>query len=276
MPRRSTKSRASPLGRPTGYPERYDASLLCSMPRAPQREALGLTGAPPFRGVDLWTAYEITWLDPRGKPELAVGHVSVPADSPRLVESKSLKLYLGSFAQEKLAGRAEVARRIQADLERACGASITVELESAGNARARRDDLPGESLDAIAIETDAYRPAPAFLTAAGPAVDESLHTALFRSCCPVTAQPDYGDVLIRYRGPRIDREGLLKYLVSYRGHAAFHEACVESIFVDVLRRCAPAALSVYARFLRRGGIDINPFRSNFESAPPEHVRTRRQ
>jgi 7-cyano-7-deazaguanine reductase len=267
---------ASPLGRSTDYPERYDASLLYSMPRAPQREASGLSGELPFRGFDLWTAYEITWLDPRGKPQIAVGRMSVPADSPRIVESKSLKLYLGSFAQEKLADRGEVARMIDADLARACGASVAIELEPAGDSPAPLESLPGESLDELQIETDAYAPTPAFLAAGGPHVDETLRTALFRSLCPVTAQPDVGDMMIRYRGPRIDRSGLLKYLVSYRRHAAFHEACVESVFVDVLKRCAPMALTVYARFLRRGGIDINPFRSNFETRPPERVRTRRQ
>jgi 7-cyano-7-deazaguanine reductase len=244
------------------------------MPRAPQRDALGLAGALPFRGVDLWTAYEISWLDVAGKPQLAVGHLSVPADSPRLAESKSLKLYLGSFAQETL-DRAEAVRRMEADLGRACGAAVRVDLVGASD-RSDLQDLPGESLDELPIATDVYEPAPRFLEASGPQVEETLRTALFRSRCPVTAQPDYGDVMIRYRGPRIDRTGLLRYLVSYRTHAAFHEACVESIFVDVLRRCAPSALTVYARFLRRGGIEINPFRSNFEPEPPALIRTFRQ
>ena len=266
-------SNAPPLGRATDYPERYDPALLYSMPRAAQREALGLSGALPFRGIDLWTVWEITWLDARGKPEIAVGHVSVPADSPRLIESKSLKLYLGSFAQEKL-DRTEAARRMESDLGRACGAGVRVDLLSAE--RESSLPLPGESLDGLSIATDLYELAPDVLTAGGPAVEETLTTALFRSRCPVTAQPDYGDVMIRYRGPRIDRAGLLRYLVSYRTHAAFHESCVESIFVDVLHRCTPGALTVYARFLRRGGIDINPFRSDFETQPPVHVRTSRQ
>jgi 7-cyano-7-deazaguanine reductase len=263
-----------PLGRATDYPERYDPALLHSMPRAPQREALGLAGELPFRGVDLWTAYEISWLDAGGKPQLAIGYLGVPADSPRLVESKSLKLYLGSFAQEKL-DRAEAVRTMEADLARACGAGVRVDLAGASD-RSDIAALPGESLDELPIATDVYEPAPRFLEASGAAVEETLRTALFRSRCPVTAQPDYGDVMIRYRGPRIDHAGLLRYLVSYRTHAAFHEACVESIFVDVLRRCAPSALTVYARFLRRGGIDINPFRSNFEVQPPGSARTPRQ
>jgi len=266
----------SPLGKATDYPERYDPRLLFSMARAPQREALGLTGALPFAGVDLWTAYEITWLDSHGKPELAVGRFRVPAESPNIFESKSLKLYLGSFAQEKLADRSEATRIIEADLSRACRAPVAVELMPVASSATELKALPGESLDGLALATDVYEPDPRSLQTAGPPTTETLHSALFRSRCPVTGQPDSGDVMIRYRGQRIDRSGLLRYLVSYRRHAAFHESCVERIFLDVLKACAPEALSVYARFLRRGGIDINPFRSNFEAAPSGAMRTERQ
>ena len=265
----------SPLGKATDYPERYDPSLLFSMPRAPQREALGLTDVLPFTGIDLWTAYEITWLDANGKPALAVAHFRVPAESPRLVESKSLKLYLGSFAQENLTGPSEFSRMVESDLTRACGADVLVELASVADSAAEAP-LPGESLDGLSLATDVYDPRPELLIARGPQVEETLRSALFRSRCPVTAQPDYGDVMIHYRGRAIDRAELLRYLVSYRRHPAFHENCVERIFVDVLHRCAPQALSVYARFLRRGGIDINPFRSNFERSPPPRIRTVRQ
>jgi 7-cyano-7-deazaguanine reductase len=267
---------ASPLGKATDYPERYDPALLFAMPRAHAREALGMGGAAPFRGADLWTAYELTWLDARGKPQLALLKFSVPADSPRLAESKSIKLYLGSFAQEKLAGSQELAARIESDLSGACGASVAVAISPFANAAGRIDALPGESLDELGIDTNVYEPEPSFLVAAGPEHDETLRTSLFRSRCPVTSQPDYADVMIRYRGPRIDRSGLLRYLVSYRRHPAFHESCVERIFIDVLRRCRARDLTVYARFLRRGGIEINPFRSNFEPVPDEPSRTLRQ
>ncbi|MDQ2962301.1 MAG: NADPH-dependent 7-cyano-7-deazaguanine reductase QueF [Pseudomonadota bacterium] len=266
----------SPLGKPTDYPERYDPALLFPVARASQREALGLHGQLPFGGVDLWTAYEITWVDAHGKPQVAIGEFRVPADSPSLIESKSLKLYLGSFAQEPASGD-EIARRLEADLAHACGTKLTIALSPAANtAGAGFAALPGESLDEIALATDVYEPDPGSLTAGGEIVDETLRSALFRSRCPVTGQPDYGDVMIRYRGSRIDRAGLLRYLISFRRHAAFHESCVERIFVDILGRCAPRRLTVYARFLRRGGVDINPFRSNFEPAPPEGVRTSRQ
>jgi 7-cyano-7-deazaguanine reductase len=276
MHRHPITSASSPLGQPTDYPERYDPALLFAMPRAPQREALGIEGAMPFAGSDFWTAYEITWLDARGKPQLAVGRFEIPADSPRLVESKSLKLYLASFAFEKL-DRRELARRVQADLTQVCDAAVTVELAPVTAGLAAEPSMrPGEALDDLEVAVDRYNPEPAYLEAAGPDVEETLHSALFRSRCPVTGQPDYGDVLIRYRGPRIERSGLLRYLISYRRHAAFHEACVERIFVEVQRRCSARDLTVYAQFLRRGGIEINPFRSNFEPTPPGLERTVRQ
>jgi 7-cyano-7-deazaguanine reductase len=275
VPIESSGAAASPLGRPTAQPERYDPAILFSMPRAPQREALGILGAPPFRGIDLWTAYELSWLDPQGKPQVALGRFRVPAESPQIVESKSLKLYLGSFAQERIAGPGDLSSRIESDLSRACGAVVDVAVSPCETAFVI-GPLPGESLDEIAIRIDAYEPEPSLLSASGEDVEETLRTALFRSRCPVTGQPDYADVMIHYRGPRLDRSGLFRYLVSYRRHAAFHEDCVERIFVDILRRCQSRHLTVYARFLRRGGLDINPFRSNFEALSASDPRTVRQ
>jgi 7-cyano-7-deazaguanine reductase len=267
----------SPLGKPTTYPDRYDPGLLFRIDRAEQRRTIGVRDKLPFGGVDLWNAYEITWLDPGGKPRVAIGEFRVPCDSPVLVESKSLKLYLGSFAQEPFAAQDELAQRIQADLSAACGAPVAVTLAAPDHACVGGlADLPGESIDAMAIAPIPYAPDPAALDAAGEVADETLRSALLRARCPVTGQPDCGDVMIRYRGRRINRAGLLRYLVSYRSHATFHESLVERVFVDILERCAPQALTVYARFLRRGGIDINPFRSNFEMDPPPGGRTPRQ
>lgn len=267
----------SPLGKPTHYPDRYDPTLLFPIDRGGQRQAIGVRGRLPFSGADLWTAYELSWLDAHGKPQVAIGRIRVPCDSPALIESKSLKLYLGSFAQEAVGKIDDLARRIEADLSGVCGAGVTVALAAPDAPDAcLLADLPGESIDAMAIATDAYEPDPAVLTSSGSVGEETLRSALFRSRCPVTGQPDFGDVMVRYRGPRIDRAGLLRYVVSYRLHAAFHESCVERMFVDILERCGPQALTVYARFLRRGGVDINPFRSNFEHDPPSLARTRRQ
>jgi 7-cyano-7-deazaguanine reductase len=197
-----------------------------------------------------------------------------------MVESKSLKLYLGSFAQEPLASATALRERIATDLSRVCGDEVAVALTPSANFEAmlssRVAPTRDESIDETDVSIEASHPDPVLLAHAEGSIDESLCSSLFRSTCPVTGQPDYADVFIRYRGPRIDRAGLLRYLVSYRRHAAFHEACVERIFVDVANRCQPERLSVYARFLRRGGIDINPFRSNFEPAPPDNIRTPRQ
>ena len=268
----------APLGRASEYPDRYAPSLLYAVARAPQRDALGIAAnALPFAGVDLWTAYELTWLDPGGKPQIALATFEVPVDSPSIIESKSMKLYLGSFAQTPFAGMTDVAATIERDLSAATGARVAVMLRgpSAFGTQAIRE-LPGESIDNLDVACHAYEVDPAFLATAGEMASETLTSRLFRSVCPVTGQPDIATVQIAYRGPRIVREGLLRYLVSYRRHAGFHEHCVERIFVDVAARCGCQALTVLARFTRRGGIDINPFRTNAGVAPPENVRTARQ
>ena len=269
--------RAAPLGHATGYPDTYDATLLFPVPRAPQREEIGIAGALPFAGADVWTAFELTWLDPRGKPAVAIASFEVPVTSPAIVESKSVKLYFGSFAQSRFADAAAVSVAIVRDLSAAVGAPVTLELVApAAFHRLRIAELPGESLDDVPIATDRYDVDPALLAVAGPAVVETLRTDLFRSVCPITGQPDYASVVLAYRGPRIDRAALLRYLVSYRTHPGFHEHCVERIFVDVAAACRCEALTVHARFTRRGGIDINPFRTNAGLPVPAPMRAPRQ
>ena len=267
----------SPLGRPAAYPDRYAPELLFPIERAPGRSALGLTGALPFSGADLWTAYELSWLDPRGKPEVAIARFRVPAGSTRIVESKSLKLYLNAFSQSPFDSAAAVERTIAADLARAFGAGVAVELAGPGRfGEWKLAELEGEGIDDLAVEVADYAPCADLLAAAGAAVEESLVSHLFKSNCPVTGQPDWASVQVRYRGPRVDRAGLLRYLVSYRQHAGFHEHCVERMFVDLRERCRTERLTVYARFTRRGGIDINPFRSDWELPPRTCARTARQ
>ena len=267
----------APLGHPTRQPDRYDATLLFAVPRAPQRRALGISGALPFGGADVWTAYELTWLDEGGKPQVALATFEVPVDSPSIVESKSVKLYLGSFAQTPFRGMTDLAATIERDLTHACGARVGVTLRgpAAFGAQSIRE-LEGESLDDLRVACSVYDVEPGLLSANGATTSEILTSRLFRSVCPVTEQPDIASVQIAYRGPRIDREGLLRYLVSYRCHAGFHEHCVERIFVDVASRCSTERLSVLARFTRRGGLDINPFRTNAGTANPDNVRTARQ
>ena len=267
----------SPLGHSSTYVHPYDPGLLFPVERAPQRAALGLAAPLPFEGVDQWTAYELSWLDPTGKPQVAIATLAVPAESPFIVESKSLKLYLIALNQTHFAGADDVRAVIQHDLTNAIGARVEVGLvEPFAFDTLSRGELEGTWLDDMQLAVHDNAPAPQRLVAAGDVVEEALCTRLFRSVCPVTGQPDYASVQVRYRGPRIDPAGLLAYLVSFRRHPGFHEHCVERIFVDVWRRCAPEALAVYARFTRRGGIDINPFRSHGFPLPTASVRTARQ
>jgi 7-cyano-7-deazaguanine reductase len=267
----------APLGHPTSHPDQYAPSLLFAVPRAAQRAALGLGHPLPFTGVDVWTAYELTWLDPQGKPQIALATLEVPIESPALIESKSMKLYLASFAQTRLAGMTAVAAAIGHDLTKAAGAPVAVALRgpSAFGVQAIRE-LAGESIDDLPVACDAYDVEPALLSARGEIVSETLTSRLFRSVCPVTAQPDIASVQVAYRGPRIDRASLLRYVVSYRCHAGFHEHCVERMFVDILARCRCEQLTIAARFTRRGGLDINPFRTNAGVSSPDNVRTARQ
>lgn len=267
----------SPLGRAARYPEQYDPGLLYAVDRQSQRELLGFEGALPFRGVDLWTAYELSWLDRTGKPQAAIATFAVPADSPRLVESKSVKLYLTGFNLTRFDSDAAVADTLARDIGAGVGATVDVTLLPLDIERAPAlADFPGICIDAWPVVHVDEVPAPDALAATGQLRDETLYSRLFRSVCPVTGQPDYACVQVGYRGAPIDPSGLLRYLVSFRRHPGFHEHCVERIFADIWRRCRPENLSVYARFTRRGGIDINPWRSSDARLPPVHVRTARQ
>ncbi len=268
----------SSLGREVAYPTGYDPTLLFPIPRAGARAELGLAADAPltFEGHDRWHAYELGWLDGRGKPRTATATLRVPAASPNLVESKSLKLYLNSLNGARFADDDALRACIEADLSRCAGAPVALAF---GLPPMVRDDAAdGRSLDAIEADFDEYGPPnAAHLSAdAGDTVDEHLCSDLLKSNCPVTGQPDWASVHLRYRGPRIDRTGLLRYLVSFREHAEFHEQCVERIFLDVLQRCAPADLSVEARYTRRGGLDINPWRGTRGMSPPPSLRDPRQ
>jgi 7-cyano-7-deazaguanine reductase len=213
--RQADPLRDAPLGHATGYPDRYAPGSLYAVPRAPQRAVLGITDRLPFSGADLWTAYELTWLDLQGMPQVALATLAFPVDSPAIIESKSMKLYLGSFAQTCIAGISEVAATIEADLSRAAGAPVGVSLQGPERFGAQvLHELPGESLDLLPVACDVYDVEPGLLAASGGPVAETLGTRLFRSVCPVTGQPDIASLQIAYAGPRIDREGLLRYLVS--------------------------------------------------------------
>ncbi len=272
-----TDLNASPLGHATTYADAYDPGLLFAVERAPLRAELGWNGVLPCRGSDCWTAYELSWLDPSGKPEVAIASFTVPAESPCIVESKSVKLYLTAFNQSRFAGHEAVAAALRRDLSAATASAVDVVLTlPEGFATLPRAELDGVCLDVLPLANVDDAPVPGALAASGAVVDETLVTRLFRSLCPVTGQPDYASVQIRYRGPRIDAAGLLRYLVSFRRHAGFHEHCVERIFADLWRRCRPETLVVLARFTRRGGVDINPWRTSGCEPAPVNARTARQ
>jgi len=260
----------SPLGQSAGFPQHYDPERLCPIERSNHRANIGLVSALPFHGTDIWNAWELTWLDLSGLPQIASVEIRVPANSRYLVESKSLKLYLSSLAMTRYVSEESVAATLRKDIGACVGAAIELRLYRPGETDGETTgQLAGDCLDSRPVQCETWQVDASLLGAdAGKVVRESLHTHLMRSLCPVTGQPDSGSVQISYRGPRIDRDGLLRYLVSYRQHADFHENCVERMFVDLIERCSPTELTVYARYQRRGGIDINPFRSNFETEAP--------
>lgn len=253
---------AAPLGKKSSYVNTYAPNLLFPLPRQPKRDEIGIVGGLPFSGFDFWRGFEISWLNPRGKPQVALGEFRFPCDSPFLIESKSFKLYLNSFNQSKMDSQEQVASLMRSDLSQAAGAPVEVGLFDLHQTSAKIIDLQGDSLDELDIECTQYQPEPSYLMAQGNQVTETLHTHLLKSNCLVTGQPDWGSLEISYTGQRIDREGLLKYVVSLRDHNEFHEQCVERIFMDLQRECHPKTLTVLARYTRRGGLDISPYRTS--------------
>lgn len=258
-----------PLGKGTVYKAEYDPQLLCPFPRQIKRDVIGVTGVLPFGGYDIWNAFELSWLNLKGKPVVAMGEFHIPCESPNLIESKSFKLYLNSFNQTRFADFDQVEERMIKDLSHAAGEKVRVRLLDSDQFITEQIlKLPGRCIDDQDITVSNYSLDPALLensTDPQQPVTEELHSHLLKSNCLVTNQPDWGSVLIRYHGNRIDPEALLRYLISFRQHNEFHEQCVERIFVDLMRYCKPHKLTVYARYTRRGGLDINPFRSNFET-----------
>lgn len=268
------------LGQATEYRSQYAPELLFPIPRQQKRDELGIPAdVLPFIGEDLWNAYEISWLNLRGKPQVAVGTFHVAADSPCLIESKSLKLYLNSFNQTAFSDPADVRLRIAQDLSAAAGSPVQVEIHHLDEQPVRHYEYPvGICIDALDIEVRRYAPAPELLHAdpAHEVDDELLYSHLLKSNCLVTGQPDWGCVLVRYSGAAIDREALLRYVISFREHNEFHEQCVERIYCDIMKYCAPRRLVVWARYTRRGGLDINPYRANVAGWRPENLFEVRQ
>ena len=270
------------LGQATQYPDQYDPSLLFPIPRAENRAKLGFkdSQALPFVGVDIWNAFELSWLNKKGKPQIALAEFQIPADSPNMIESKSFKLYLNSLNNTHFEDEHQLRELIIKDLSIVAGSKITTRIQATeAVAKKGMQEMSGVLLDRLDIEVDPNLPANPNLLGInesfGP-IEQCLVSHLLKSNCPVTGQPDWASVQIRYQGRPILEEGLLRYLIGFRQLGEFHEHCVETIFTDIKRQCKPEKLSVYARYTRRGGLDINPFRTDYNSPWPDNIRHARQ
>lgn len=261
----------SPLGKSSEYIATYTPSLLFPIPRTAKWAELGVTAQTlPWQGVDYWNCFELSWLLPSGKPVVAIGEFAIPADSPNIIESKSFKLYLNSLNQTVFASTDELQACLEKDLSAAAGKPVKVQVRTLGEVEQQGVvALPGQCIDALDVSISNYeQPQPELLRCNSQRiVEETLHSHLLKSNCPVTGQPDWGSVVVEYKGHALDHASLLTYLVSFRQHADFHEQCVERIYLDLLRLLQPEHLTVYARYVRRGGLDINPYRSNRPISP---------
>jgi len=259
----------SPLGQTVSYDTDYAPALLFAIPRREGRARLGLSDTLPFSGWDIWDAYELSWLNARGKPIVAWGEFRVPASSPNIVESKSFKLYLNSLNQHRFDDLDAVTQTLRRDLSACAGAEIDVVLHLPERwSQFPLSEPAGVCLDALDVAIETYTPQPELLRVQSTQiVSRQLYSRLLRSRCPVTGQPDWGAISVAYTGPEIDPAGLLAYIVSFRQHQDFHEQCVERVFCDIQQRCVPQSLTVFARYLRRGGLDINPYRSTDQARP---------
>lgn len=267
------------LGKTTEYKDQYDPSLLQPVPRSLNRDDLALGDSLPFTGYDIWTLYELSWLNSKGLPQVAIGEVRLPASSPNLIESKSFKLYLNSFNQTRFESWQRVADQLQQDLSNCAGADVDVTIQPLTDFDDQQIvNFSGQCIDEQDIEIDSFDFNPAYLEGAaeGEIVTEELHSHLLKSNCLITSQPDWGSVRISYKGKQINREKLLRYIVSFRNHNEFHEQCIERIFTDIMKYCQPELLTVYARYTRRGGLDINPYRTNMGKTPSDNFRMARQ
>lgn len=267
----------APLGKKTTYVSHYQPDLLFPIARKTNRARLGLIGALPFKGVDVWNAYELSWLNSKGKPMVAIAEFRFPCESPNIVEAKSFKLYLNSFNNTRVESVDELQATIKRDLTEIIEAPVEVYIQLVDRtAEIITQKFSGICLDQLDIECDTYVVNRGFLQTENHQVTEVVYSDLLKSNCLITGQPDWGSVEIRYTGNKIQHEGLLRYIVSYRDHNEFGEQCVERMFLDILQQCAPEKLSIYARYTRRGGKDINPFRSTEDEVAPENFRLVRQ
>ena len=269
------------LGKATEYSNKYDPSLLQGVPRKLNRDDLTIDQANlPFVGEDVWYGYELSWLNPKGKPQVAVAEFKFPCTSENLIESKSFKLYLNSFNQTRFENFSQVQATLVGDLSSVSGASAEVNLFTVEDCPSLEINHPEATcIDDLDIDINTYDYQPTLLSDSinddDTQVSQTLVSHLLKSNCLITNQPDWASVYISYTGKPINQEKLLEYIVSFREHNEFHEQCVERIYCDIQAFCKPERLSVYARYTRRGGLDINPFRSSHQQQAPAS-RTLRQ
>lgn len=267
-----------PLGKKTTYVSQYSPDLLFSIPRKLNRKQIGVTSPLPFKGCDIWNAFELSWLNAKGRPIVALAEFLLPCESPNIIESKSLKLYLNSFNNTKFNSLDEVQTTIRKDLSLKADYPVEVKIILITDFKVKEKSMfSGICIDDFEVACNIYSVNPEFLhNSSKKIVSEILYSDLLKSNCPITGQPDWGSVQISYTGQQIDHQGLLKYIISFRNHDEFHEQCVERIFMDIMRKCSPEKLTIYARYVRRGGLDINPYRSTEDDAPLENVCLVRQ
>lgn len=267
----------SPLGKTVNYIDSYDANLLFPIPRKAKRDEIGIVGRLPFYGVDVWNGFELSWLNAKGKPIVGIAQFVFPCESPAIIESKSFKLYLNSFNQTIFNTKQAVVNLLETDLSERAQAPVTVQVQFLSEMREFQvGNYTSFCLDDLDIEVSRYDVCPEYLTVESEKITETVHSHLLKANCLVTGQPDWGSVEISYTGNKINHAGLLKYIISFRKHNEFHEQCIERIFMDILTRCKPSELTVEGRFVRRGGLDINPFRSTNKLKTPGTRRLVRQ
>lgn len=254
----------SALGKTGNYDARYNPDVLFPIPRQAKRDEIGVFGTLPFFGLDIWNHYEVSWLNRKGKPMVAAAVIRYGCETPFIIESKSMKLYFNSLNNTLFTDVDEVRAIVKNDLEARLGGSVFVDIFPLEHLKNELifSGFSGECIDELDLECSHYELAPTLLSCGDEDIQETLYSNLFRSNCPVTNQPDWASIQIAYTGKKINHEGLLQYFVSFRNESEFHEQCVERIFIDIMKYCHPASLSVYGRFTRRGGLDINAYRSS--------------
>jgi 7-cyano-7-deazaguanine reductase len=263
MNQHSYSPEQSELGKKTEYDSQYSPNKLYPITRKSKRDEIGIAGALPFFGYDLWNHYEVSWLNENGKPIVALAEISYDCETPLIIESKSLKLYFNSFNNTKFKNANVVSTTVKQDLEERINGKVTVTITPLADVREDKlhNHFVGENIDELDVACSVYSVDPTLLKTDNEQVSETLHTNLLRSNCLITNQPDWGSIQITYKGKKINREALLRYIVSFRNHNEFHEQCVERIFVDIMKYCQPEELTVYGRYTRRGGLDINALRT---------------